>query len=404
MDFAYHYTEEQERFRREVRAWLDDNVPLELGRSAGFAGPGQDLGEQQRDLQRRLGERGWLAPTVSVEWGGAGLTKDHALVLREELRRRGLEGLLAQTATALPAALLRWGTEEQRRRFASAISRGQAALWRLLVEPGAELDTSTLGIQAFRDGDDYVLDGEGVFVGQGARPDYLWTLALTSRDAPPERSTATFLVPAGLEGISIRTPQALVSGEFHQVTFDHVWVPAYCLLGTEGEGWSVLQATLEAEPEYPPLEDEEVEALLQYARKTMRDGEALGKEPVLQQLLVEAYLNAMVARLFRIRNAWMASTDQKLTYHGAQVALWEKQTALRLSQIVREVMGVYALLDPADPRAPAGGRLEAQQRRSLAAQNPTGGPDVQASAVGNALGLGEQRRSQSPSPFAAPAD
>ena len=387
MDFELRHTEEQERFRQEVRSWLDANLPEAVQRSGELD---RALWEQCKAFQQALGDRGWLAPTDPVAWGGGGLTQDHATVLREEMEQRGLAWLLEQGASALRSALQQWGSEEQKQRYLPVVARGQATLWHLSVEPGAELDVGNLGVQASRDGDDYILNGGDTFVGQGLWPDYLWTLAVTDPDAPPDESTGTFLVPAGLQRIRIHTPRALVPGETHQVTFDNVRVPPSCLLGDEAEGWSLMQATLLQQPtlDHPPSHDQSVTDLLQYARETARNGAILSKEPFLQQLLVESYITSQVTRLFRTRNAWMAHTGQELTYHLPQTALWEEQAALRLSQIVREVMGVYAFLDHQDPRSPFKGKFERHQRQSLARQNPAGGPETQADAVAAQLNLG----------------
>jgi hypothetical protein len=83
----------------------------------------------------------------------------------------------------------------------------------------------------------------------------------------------------------------------------------------------------------------------------------------------------------------MSETGQKLTYHTAQVALMEKQAALRLSQVVRDIMGIYALLGPADPLAPMRGKYQLHQRKSLTQLNPTDGPEVQAAAIAKHLGF-----------------
>ena len=390
MDFKYHYTEEQEQFRRGVSAWLDANLPEDIKRSGEFAVQDPALWEQCEVLRRRLGEKGWLAPTDPEEWGGGALTTDHALVLHEELDSRRLLWLLEGGIPALRSALHQLGTDEQKKTYLPLISRGQANLWHTAMEPRAGLDTSNIGVQAFRDGDDYVLNGENAFVGHGLWPHYLWTLALTDPEASPDLSTATFLVPGNLDGIRIQTSRDLVPGQTHQVNFDNVWVPAHCLLGDESDGWSAMQATMPADPmmEYPPTHDQEVTDLFQYAQETVRNGVTLSKEPFLQQLLVEAYINSQINRLFRTRNAWMANSGQKLTYHTAQAALWEKHAAMRLSRIVRDVAGIYALLDNQDPRSPFRGRFELQQRRSLTKQNPTAGPDVQAMAMARKLCLG----------------
>ena len=389
MDFGYHYTDEQQRFRREVAAWLSANFPQDVVRSGELGTLDHATWEQCKAFQRRLGEKGWLAPTDPVEWGGGNLTLEQALVLREELRNGGLQWLLEGGSSPLRTALLEQGTEDQKRRYLPLISGGEATLWHISLEPEADLDTTSLAVQAFRDGDDYVLNGESLFSGQGLWPDYLWTLALTNPDEPSSQAIATFLVPAGLMGITIQNPGSLAPEETHRVTFDNVWVPPHCLLGDDEEGWSLMQSALLSKPEidYPPDHDQDVDSLIQFAREAKMYGAPLSKEPFLRQLLMEAHLNSQVVRVMRKRNAWMVNTGQELTYHIAEVALMEKRAALRLSRIVRDIIGLYALLDHSDPRSPFRGWLERQQKRSLTLQNPTGGPEVQAGAIAKHLKL-----------------
>ena len=383
MDFKYHYTEEQERFRQEVSAWLDVNLPKEVRLNADPSSLDEDAWERCQNARRKLGEKGWLAPA----------DPGHALVLRDELGRRELGWLLDEAATSLRSALHQWGTEEQRRSLLPLISGEHTTIWHPPIDPGVEPDTSTLGVQAFRDGDDYLLNGEGRFLGRGGRPDYLWTLALTDPDAPPRQSTALFLVPTGLPGIHIQTPRTLLQGETNRVTFDHVWVPPYCLLEEEGDGWHVMQATQSSQhaTRVPAAQDEYVASLLEYVRETAQDGTSLSKEPSFRQLLAEAYINSQVTRLFRTRNVWMAATGQRLTYHAAQTALWEMHARLRLSQIAREIMGIYALLDQEDPRAPFRGKFELQQRQGLASLNPARAMDGHREIMAKWLRLGHGR-------------
>ncbi len=85
MDFEPRYTEEQQTFRTEVRDWLKDNVPDDLANPADSADTTYDDYLQYRALGRDLGEKGWLWPTAPTEYGGGGLTIDHAIVLDEEL-------------------------------------------------------------------------------------------------------------------------------------------------------------------------------------------------------------------------------------------------------------------------------------------------------------------------------
>jgi alkylation response protein AidB-like acyl-CoA dehydrogenase len=251
------------------------------------------------------------------------------------------------------------------------------------------MDSGAIGVRAFLEGDDYVLDGEANFEGVGSSPDYFWTIAVTDPDMPANKCSGAFLVPASADGINIQTSDTLVPGEVHHVQFNKVWIPTNCLMGEEGNGWSLMQSTLleDQVAEYPLGHDEDVAGLIQYASETNRYGMAISKHPFFQQLLMEVYVNSERIRVLRIRNAWMAETGQTLTYHTAQVSLMEKQASLRLSQVVREIMGIYAMLGPADPLAPMGGKYNLHQKRSLVQQNPTEGPEVQAAAIAKHLGL-----------------
>jgi alkylation response protein AidB-like acyl-CoA dehydrogenase len=399
LDFKYHYTEEQERFRQEVIAWLDTN-PVH---------PSMDLADYGllRDFRLKLGAKGWLAPTEPTELGGGGLSRDLARVLQEELERRGVGRLLEDGVASLRLALQGWGSEEQLKQFLPLIAGGRTDFWRhtfetSAVKPGAGPDPGTIGIRAFPDGDDYVLDGEGMFSGPGPAPDYLWTMALIGNGDSSGNSTAAFLVPACSDevaaGISVHTIRSLSPGGSHRVTFRQVRVPVYYRLGNEGDGWQPFllangQAGLLSEEigEYISANDEAVAGLLEYARETVRDGVPLIEEPVFQQLLMEAYINSRVTRLLKMRNSWMLDTGQAVTYQASQAAIWEKRAAERLSEIAREVAGIYALLDRDDPRSPTQGDLGVQQRWSLAQGSANGTVEAHSEIIAHYLGLGPVR-------------
>jgi len=126
MDFEVTYSEAQQRFRREVRAWLEANVPAGITRLP--ASPADSL-QRYRELRafgRALGAKGWLYPRAPGQYGGGGLDVDHSIILEEEVDRVGL---------ALPpyydsggklgsATILVWGTEAQKQAFLPPIYRG----------------------------------------------------------------------------------------------------------------------------------------------------------------------------------------------------------------------------------------------------------------------------------------
>lgn len=378
---------------------MDSNLPRELQLSGGTLMLDSEVWEQCRAFRLRLGGKGWLAPIYPANLGGGGISQDDEVVLREELEQRGLVRLVEETVSLL-RSVDNWENQDQKQSFLTAIARGRVLCWQPFMNPGETLDPGTMGVHAIRDADDFILNGQGLFAGLGPYPDYLWTLALHDPKAAPQEAFAAFLVPTGLEGITVQTPRRLWPGVVHQVNFDQVRVPPYCLLGNETEGWPLAHSTVLAQPAAasPRQQDSQVASLLDYARNTPHQGGSLGSEPARQQLLMEAYINSRIHWLFRTRDSWMRSTGRTLTYHAAQTNLWEVRSTQRLSEIAREVMGMYALLDREDPRAPAGGSFELQQRKSLALHDANGAMDGHAGVIARALGLGHRKQDTRPEP------
>ena len=81
MDFSLPYTEEQERFRKEVREWLTQNVPSDLKDPVDPRDFTLDLNQRWREVHKALGSKGWLYPTFAKEYGGGGLTGDHETII-----------------------------------------------------------------------------------------------------------------------------------------------------------------------------------------------------------------------------------------------------------------------------------------------------------------------------------
>ena len=388
MDFTYKYTDGQQSFRREVRSWLETHLPGEMQDSSGPPVLNQTGWGVCAALREKLGAKGWLAPQEPIERGGEGLDPANATVLFEELDARGLGWLLEETAGAL-RAIARCDAQGDRESLATAIANGRIGCWRSQIHSIDDLDPGDWGIQVTRDADDRILDGEGIFQGRDPAPGYLWTLAVHDPAGHPEQAFSAFLIPPNLDGISIHPVRRMSPDPAHRICFDQVRIPPHCLVGQEKDGCDLARSTflIPSATAYTSVQDQPLDDLLDYARTTTVQGVSIAAEPIRQQLLMEAYINRGIQRLFRMRDTWMRSTGTALTYHAAQTRLWEQRSALRLSEITREVMGVYALLDHRDPRAPNNGNFELQQRLAL--------PNISASGsdskiIAQALGLASQ--------------
>lgn len=403
MDFEVTYSEEQQRFREEVRAWFAANVPPGLTRKPASEQESYEIYQQRRELGRRLGEKGWLYPMAPAEYGGGGLDVDHAIILEEEADRLELSlPPFYNTGGTLGApSILVWGTDEQRRTFLPPIYRGEVRTWQLLTEPGAGSDLAGVKMRAVRDGDEYVLNGQKIFVGSDHGADRVWTLACTDAGAPRHENLSWFMIDASLPGISIQPMELLGSGgeggadsgHKNTVFFDDVRVPAFCLVGGENNGWKVASTHLELEHGGGGRigRNRLWDRLLAYCRETWCDGRPLTEHQDVRDLLAEIYIKTEVSRLFGLRNFWLTYANQAKSYEGPQLSLYRKLAGLWMTGAILEAVGPAALTT--DPEwGSEDGFLESQQRNGIVAMHPGGTADIQRVSMARRIGIGRAAR------------
>ena len=405
MDFEPAYTEEQERFRQEVRTWLAENVPANLVRSPD---PRDHTAEQhglRRELGRKLGARGWLYPTMPKEYGGGGLSLDHAVIIEEELDNLEL---------ALPPyydsggrlggpTILVWGTEEQKRHFLPPIFTGQVKTWQLLTEPEAGSDLAGVLTLAVRDGDDYVLNGQKTMVGSDHGADQFWTIVVTDPQAPRHQNVSWFMIPADLPGITVVPLELLASGgergtpsdHKNSVYFDNVRVPAFNLIGGENNGWRAASTHLELEHggggnlgrNWP------IERFFAYCKQATLDGRPLIEDPDARDRMVDVFVEAEINRLFGLRNFYLAHAKKPRSYEGPQASYYRKLSGLRMAQAIHDVLGESALTN--DPEwGAADGWIEANMRVAIMALHPGGTADIQKLIMARRIGIGRAVREE----------
>jgi len=383
MDFETRYTAEQERereaFRAEFRAWLREN--------AGGAGAPPDPGdltreqfEANRAFLRRLGERGWFAPTWPVEHGGAGLAPHVARVVREELEAAlpHLENVHppGDISGAAASAVRELGSEEQWRTLLPRLVRGEAVVWELYTEPDAGSDLPSLQSTALRDGDAYVLNGTKTFAGGHFEADYYFVLAVSNADRPRRENLSAFLVPPDLPGITMTDLDMMAGSLKRTIIFDDVRVPASQRVGEEGRGWPVFEASLHGALTVgigPGLDRafEVFDRLLAYCKETNASA-----EPHVQDALVRAYVGLQVQRLVLLRADWLASSGQPVTYEGTQVALGRKLVDLKLADAIHAARGPLSMIKDA-AWAPLEGDLEYFHRYAILMAHPGGTVEIQ---------------------------
>ena len=409
MDFVLPYTEEQERFRQEVRTWLEENIPQEMRQPIDSG----DYTEEQylfwREKQKSLATKGWLYPTMPKEYGGGGLTGDHETILQEEFLRIG--GVPSPNSLIILSTLLVWATEEQKQTFLVPMLTAEKSSWQKFTEPQSGADLANYQSRAVRDGDDWVLTGQNVFVSGRPRPqwssggpDYLWGPMVTDSDAPRHRNLGYFMIPVPSSGLEIREQNLLNGHEQHFIFLDNVRVPGDHLIGGDHQGWQVASTTLEQEhggrgQAFP--RDEVVDNLVHYAHDTKHNGGHLGDDPVIQQATMDAYIDVQRDSLLTKRTFWMYQSHMEITYEGNVADVHGRESSLRNAARVRDVMGMYALLGAHEPGAPYTGAQEVNQR-TKAGQNHAGGSSNIAKVVlARRIGISRTKERPAPTPSTA---
>lgn len=394
MDFEIVLSPEMEIFREEVSRWMDENPP-DFDLSGAYSEDEDEEGIEWRkrlDFRRKLGEKGWLYPIAPKEYGGGGLAADHALVIAQEMDRRHIP-VMSDLGKYASACILVWGTEEQKQRFAVPILNGRASTWQLLTEPQGVSDLASAKTTAVRDGDDYVVNGNKVFVASQQPADFLFTLVNTDPGGKRHENLTYLMIPTDLAGISV-VPMNLLSGFRGGVFFDNVRVPVSCRIGPENEAWTTV-ASSNMEVEHGGAGridgDRHLETALAFLRDRKAKGEIVLENEGVRDLFARYYMDRKIERLLGLRNFWMLSNRIPMAHEGPQFNHWWRGHAHTNALAMQDVLGYYALTtDPSYD--PGGGLLERQQRGAFAAHHAGGGYNIHATIVARRLGIGRAQR------------
>ena len=244
-------------FRADTRAWLEANCPPEMrqpirseadmcwgGRNWVFAS------DAQKRWLEVMAERGWTVPDWPRDYGGGGLTPEQAIVVKEEMARIGArQPLYSFGISMLGPALLKFGTEEQKRHYLPQIARGEIRWCQGYSEPGAGSDLAGLQTKAEDKGDHWLVNGQKVWTSYADKADWIFCLVRTSTESK-QGGISFLLFDMETPGVSTR-PILLISGNspFCETFFDDVKVPKAQVVGEVDKGWDVAKYLLGHERE-----------------------------------------------------------------------------------------------------------------------------------------------------------
>jgi alkylation response protein AidB-like acyl-CoA dehydrogenase len=241
-----------EAFRAEARAWLEENVPPSLRGGSdrvqdAFMGGEKPAGDL--DLwRRRMGEKGWGAPTWPKAYGGGGLSPAEARILAQEMAAMGTANPIVGMGTSMfGPTLLEYGTEEQKQRHIPSIVRGELRWCQGYSEPGAGSDLAALQTKLEDAGDHWVVNGQKIWTSGAQWAD--WCFCLVRTDTSKKHEGISFvMINMRQPGVETR-PIKLIAGNspFCETFFTNARVEKNDMLGPWNGGWTVGKRLLQHE-------------------------------------------------------------------------------------------------------------------------------------------------------------
>jgi alkylation response protein AidB-like acyl-CoA dehydrogenase len=236
------FTADHDEFRKNVRRFLEEECVPHHARW-------EEQQHVDRDIWRRAGELGLLCLTVPEEYGGMGGDRLFSTVLMEEQSYAGVTGPgFAVHSDIVANYILNFGTEEQKRTWLPKMASGEAIGAVAMTEPGTGSDLQAVKARAERDGDDYIINGNKIFITNGYLADIVVVVVKTGTTGSGSKDISLLLVENGRAGFTKASPLKKVGMKAQdtcELFFENVRVPCSNLLGgVEGQGFPQLMKEL----------------------------------------------------------------------------------------------------------------------------------------------------------------
>jgi alkylation response protein AidB-like acyl-CoA dehydrogenase len=349
------FTDQEDAFRAEARAWLEENVPrppLPSGDTReGFA--------LHKEWERALFDARWAVVSWPQAYGGRDATLMEWLIFEEEYYRAGAPQRVTQNGIFLLApTLFELGTEEQRERILPKMAAAEETWCQGWSEPNAGSDLAGIKSRAVRDeaNGGWRLSGQKTWTTRGAFCDRLFGLFRSDPEAERHHGLTYFLVDLRAEGVTVRPVERLDGDEgFAEVFLEDVFVPDRDVLGAVHEGWRVAMATTGSERgltlRSPGRFMAAAARLADLYRRHADDG-ALDSDPTVRDAVVRAWIDADA---YRWQTFWTVTRMMDGGQTGPEASLvkifWS-ELDVRLHETALRLLGSRAeLVDGDDPAA-----------------------------------------------------
>ena len=338
------FSQDEDHFRSELRAWLASNVGSVQTEFA-------SLEEEVRvlvDWQQRLHRGGWIGVHWPREHGGRSATLVENYILQEEFARAQAPEIIGRIGINLVGpTLIAHGSEEQKTQHLRRILGAEEIWCQLFSEPNAGSDLSSLRCRAIRDGDDFIVSGQKTWTSYAQFADWGILLARTDPGASKSHGISFLIVDMKSPGVTIRPLRQLTgSDEFNEVFLEDVRLPATSLVGQLNRGWQIAQTTLSHErgtsPRQLVMHRILIDALIDLAHNTTRGDGTAADDPVVRERIAAIFTDVEIFKLHNWRTLTQVQRHGKPGPESSLVKLFWSEMSQRLHDTAMEVLGPWA--------------------------------------------------------------
>ncbi|MDR0627123.1 MAG: acyl-CoA dehydrogenase [Bifidobacteriaceae bacterium] len=337
----FHLTDEQELVRASVREFAEAAVkPLAAVIDREHRPPLENL--------PKMAELGIFGMTLPPEYGGLGTDYLSFVIALEELSRCcATTGVITEVHTSLCCtSILRFGSEDQKRQYLPDMAAGRKIGAFCLTEPGAGSDAGALVTSAKRDGQDYVIDGQKIFITNGSFAQIFIVMARTS-DAPGTRGISAFLVDRETPGLEIGPPErkmGIRGSSTTPVRLNQVRVPATARLGEEGEGFKIAMRGLDGgrtgiAAQALGIAQGAFEEAVNYAKERVQFGKPIAALQAIQWMVADMATDIEAGRMLVYQAADLEDRGQPFAGAAAKAKLFCGPMATRVTHAAVQVHG-----------------------------------------------------------------
>ena len=340
MDFEL--TDEQRQLREEIRRFADNEIaPVALE---------YDVEEKYpHDIVDKAAEMGLLGPHIPIEYGGAGYGTLEVAMIVEELFAVDPGIALSLVSTSFGCeAIIAFGTDEQKERFLEPVAMGEAITGAAISEPDAGSDVSSVSTRAEKDGDEWVINGNKMWITNGSVGDFFVVLCRTNPDAEGRYNGFSQIVVEsdreGFDAEKITGKLGIRASDTAELIFDDVRVPEENLIGTEDAAFLQQmqffdETRVAVAAQGVGIAKGATDAAIEYAKEREQFGRPIADFQAIQHKIAEMATKTEAARNLTYKAAWKVDQGEDITTLASMAKEFGSQVAVEVADECVQIHG-----------------------------------------------------------------